>query len=328
MKRLKIITLVLVILQCINCSEKKGAKSDSAFINWSQLKNPVYKHKGWSTKDACMTYKDGYFYIFFSAFYHDRGRERSHVVGIKTKDFMNFSEPMFIWDGRDDGWVGMCSPNITKVDSLYYLTYNSWGDDHPNGMPNQLFYATSKKLEEWNKHQPLARNVTVEDGNPQRAIDAAATRANGKFYLVWKAEQTPQIAVSDSFGETGWSRLGRPTEKWFENSEFINIDGKWNLLVTAHGYEDHVPALIPMINSGQKDSDWLKWGDFNFLKVPEESFNTDNRANASFLVDWRAHDGYFYLLYAGRTENKTHAGRGNNKLGLARSKDLVNWQVP
>jgi hypothetical protein len=323
-----LLIVLLLFLGFFNYSVKIRGKPKNNFIDWEKLKNPVYEHEGWSTKDACMIYKGGYFYIFFSAFYYDRGRERSHVVGIKTKDFLNFSEPMFIWDGRDDGWVGMCSPNITKVDSIYYLTYNSWGDDHSNGMPNQLFYATSKNLEDWDKHQPLARDVTVEDGELQRAIDAAATRANEKFYLAWKAEQTPQIAVCDSLAESGWKTLGRPTDKWFENAEFIKIDDKWHLLATAHGDEDHIPALSAMIGKGDEDSDWLNWGAFYFFDIPLESFNTDNRANASFLADWRDHDGYYYLLYAGRTHDNSHAGRGNNKLGLARTRDLVKWYIP
>jgi hypothetical protein len=59
-----------------------------------------------------------------------------------------------------------------------------------------------------------------------------------------------------------------------------------------------------------------------------ENFNTDNVANACFRADWREYDGHFYMIYCGRTEGKSHLGRGNNKLGLARSKELINWQAP
>lgn len=300
-------------------------------MDWENMDNPVYFHEGWSTKDACMTYRDGTFYVFFSAFFFDEGRERSHVSAVKTKDFQTFSEPLFIWDGMDDGWIGMCSPNITRVDDTYYLTYNSWGDDHPNGSPNQLFYAESKDLENWDKHKPLATNVTVdEDGGPRRAIDAAVTYDRGKYYLVWKAVQTPQIAWSNCMGADGWTTLGRPIGSWFENGEFLKIDGRWHMLVTANppGTKAHLPHLVPMINDGSKVAHWLGWGQMQLLDIPQEEFNTNRRANASFLADWREHDGYFYLLYAGRTESESHLGRGDNKLGLARSKDLKNWTVP
>jgi hypothetical protein len=39
------------------------------FIDWDNLKNPVYQYKNWSIKDSCMAYHDETFYIFFSAFF-------------------------------------------------------------------------------------------------------------------------------------------------------------------------------------------------------------------------------------------------------------------
>ena len=39
-------------------------------------------------------------------------------------------------------------------------------------------------------------------------------------------------------------------------------------------------------------------------------------------------DGFFYLLYAGTDEVSSYEGRGHVKLGLARSRDLVTWEVP
>ena len=87
-------------------------------------------------------------------------------------------------------------------------------------------------------------------------------------------------------------------------------------------------VAMTMKGSGKKPEDWLEWHPPTVLKVPQEGFNTYHRSNAAFLADWREYDGYFYLLYAGTTEGKTHAGRGNNKLGLARSQDLKTWSAP
>lgn len=297
--------------------------SREPFIDWENLSNPVYSHPGWSTKDACMAYRDGWFYVFFSAFFHEDGRERSHVVGVKTRDFKTFSEPLFIWRGEDEGWTGMCSPNITRVGDVYYLTYNSWGDKFLK--PNQLFYATSRDLEHWDKGKPLARNITWG----RRAIDAAVAHEGGKYYLVWKEFQTPKAAWSRSMGADGWHRLGKVPPDWFENGEFIKIDNEWHLMCTAGKLRgSHYPALRKMQGTGRKDSDWTRWGEFTKLDIPVEDFNTDETANAAFLADWREHDGHFYLIYAGRTEGDSHLGRGNNKLGLARSRDLENWEVP
>lgn len=289
-------------------------------LPWSQLKNPVYAREGWSVKDACMAWHRGSLYLFVSAFFESRGRERSHVVGVTTPDLQTFSDPFFLWSGEDDGWTGLCSPNLSTVGNKYVLTLNSWGEAHPNGQPNQLLYSSSTDLEEWSPLQALASDLT----RGQRAIDAALTEAYDSLYLVWKEQQTPQLAVAKQLGGP-WRRLGRPTSGWFENAQGIQIDDAWQLLVTG---PDHLPYLMKMKSSGIDPSHWLEWEEPRRLEIPEETFNTNNQANAAFLADWRDRDGYFYLLYAGRTEDRSHAGRGNNKLGLARSKDLHTWHVP
>ncbi len=311
----KTLMFLITILCTVGCAGEN-------FIDWHQLKNPVYQHQNWSTKDACMACsKDNdTFYLFFSAFYHDRDRVRSHVVGIKTKDFKNFSDPLFIWDGRKDGWIGMCSPDITKIHGTYYLTYNSWGDKE--GKPNQLFYASSKDLETWQKHIPLAKDITTGT----RAIDAALAYENKRYYLVWKEKQSPNIAYSENV-QGPWKRLGTLNLGWFENAEFIKINDKWHLLATAANGQ-HSPHMACLKRSAQNPEHWTKWHKFRKLKIPAEEFNSQQTANAAFLADWTDHDGYFYMIYAGRTEDKSHAGRGNNKLGLARSKNLVKWQIP
>ncbi len=289
-------------------------------FDWAKLQNPIYSHPGWSVKDACWGWHGDWLYLFFSAFFVSRGQERSHVVSVKTQDLLTFSDPLFIWDGAAEGWSGLCSPNLSLVEKTHVLTFNSWGEEHPNGQTNQLFYATSTDLESWTSPQPLAKNLT----QGQRAIDAALTKTDDKLYLVWKEQQTPQLAVAHQL-DGPWNRLGTPSGGWFENAQLLQINGHWHLLMTG---PDHAPYLMQMTGNGEQDQDWLTWAPPRRLEIPEESFNTDEPANAAFLADWRLLDGYFYLLYAGRTEGKTHAGRGNNKLGVARSKNLQSWHVP
>jgi len=306
---------ILMLGGILSCQQHAAGRG---FLPWEELENPVYRHEGWSTKDACMVYKDGTFYLFFSAFFQDEGRERSHVVEVKTRDFRHYSKPLFIRRGEEDGWIGMASPNISTDGGRYYLTYNSWGDK--DGQPNQLFYAVSNDLEHWEKDKPLAKNQT----QGVRAIDAAATSADGRMTLAWKKRQTPQISRADNFESREWHNLGDPGLGWFENGEFIQLDDHWYLLATAGA--GHLPNLARMQGTGDSSGDWLGWSDFRTLRIPaQQGFNTHDRANAGFLADWRQYDGYYYLLYAGNTEGETHAGRGDNTLGLARSKDLKTW---
>lgn len=321
-QKIFIFMLFSIGLFLIGCTPKSG--SVERFIPWNDLENPIYSHKGWSTKDACMIYKDNTFYLFFSAFFEDEGRIRCHISGVKTQDFRTFSEPLFIWRGKEGGWIGMASPDINKFGDTYYLTYNSWGDK--KGQVNQLFYATSKDLENWENNKPLATNITAGI----RAIDAAVTFNNNYYYLIYKEKQKPIIAYSNTMGAEGWTKIGTPAGGWNENGQFINIDGNWYLMSTVRGFikDQHSPRLAQMVGDGSDPNDWLNWNNYIHINVPEENFNTNEKANAASITDWRQYDGHFYLLYAGRTEDKSFLGRGNNKLAIARSKDLKEWRVP
>lgn len=292
--------------------------SATAFIDWASLKNPVYQRDHWSVKDASMIYHEesATFYLFFSAFFEEDGKISSHVASVKTKDFKTFSEPLFVWSGSEVGRKGLAAPEVFRDGDRFVLTYNSWGDKFLK--PNQLFFATSPDLEHWEKHRPLAKDLT----RGKRAIDAAMIRYNGKYILNYKTGrlfQKSRIATSDSLSGP-WTYLGRPIREWMENGELLVIGSELHLMMTGEG---HFPYLSKLLSD-----DFLHWSTPEVLTVPAEAFNTLDRANSGHLKDWRGHDGYFYLLYAGTTEGNSYLGRGDNKLGLARSKDLVNWEVP
>ncbi len=309
----------LLIALCLSAvCATAGARKP--FIDWANLRNPVYSHPGWSVKDASMVYDRGWFYIFFSAFYHDAGKERSHVSAVRTRDFREFSEPLFVWSGREDGWEGAASPDVVRHKGRYYMTFNTWGDKP--GKPNQLMYATSTDLVHWTGFLPLAADITAG----VRSIDAAVAFDRGRVMLVYKREQTPQVATAPRIDSPQWDSVGRPMgDTWFENAQFIRIDGRWWMLATHKG---HKPYLSRIDGDGSDPRHWLRYGEPGPCVVPKEGFNTSDLSNAASLCDFRSRDGYFYLLYAGTTENKSHAGRGDNTLALARSKDLVTWEVP
>ncbi len=299
----------------------------SDFIDWKSLHNPVLSYPNWSIKDSAMAYRDGVFYVFFSAFYEDRGQIRSHVVEVSTRDFKTYSQPIFNFDGEEDGWLGMCSPDVQQIGDQYVMTFNSWGDKP--GKMNALFYETSSDLTHWSKMKPVAAELTAG----LRVIDAAIAHTGDGYYATWKEGQRgmkPRMAFANSldgpfhFVKSGFPELlmkdGKDDGLIHENYEFLQIDGRWRLLTTD--YNPPSPRLYTLENP----SDWLKWGQGYEFKIPVESFNTDNVANAAALYDWRGNDGFFYLIYAGRTERATYLHRGWNRIGLARSKDLIHWQ--
>jgi hypothetical protein len=299
------------------------------FIDWQSLGNPILSYPNWSIKDAAMAYRDGTFYVFFSAFYPERGQVRSHVVEVSTRDFKHFSEPIFNFDGEEEGWIGMCSPDVQRLGGKFVMTFNSWGDKP--GKPNLLFYMTSEDLIHWSQRQTLARNLTQD----KRVIDAALAEADGGYYLIWKegtqGHMKPRLAFAAALDQPfkfvgdGFPALlmadGNDNGLTHENYEFVHMKGKWYLLTTDYNPEG------PYLYQLDPGSGWLKWTQGYRLQTPKEKFNTDHRDNAAALYDWRQYDGYYYLIYGGRTEGKTFAGRGWNQLGLSRSKDLIHWSA-
>ena len=77
---------------------------------------------------------------------------------------------------------------------------------------------------------------------------------------------------------------------------------------------------------------WQRWTQVRELAIPAQPWNdgellSHERANAAFLIDDRQTDGAFYLLYAGSTEVTSFEGRGHARLGIARSRDLIEWEA-
>lgn len=319
-------TLFGILLAAMFCGLAQPAQKP--FIDWKSLHNPILSYPNWSIKDVAMAYQGGVFYVFFSAFYEDGGQIRSHVVEVSTRDFKAYSDPIFNFDGQEDGWIGMCSPDVQRVGKEYVLTFNSWGDKP--GKFDALFYMKSADLVHWSKRFPLAADFTAG----RRVIDAALAEADGGYYLIFKEGlkgMKPRMGFGKSldgpfkFAGSGQPSLlmadGKENGLIHENYEFLRIDGKWHLLTT-----DYTPPHAYLYTL-EDNSRWLNWTQGYQLNIPQEHFNTDNLDNAGALYDWRAHDGYFYFIYAGREERATYLKRGWNRLALARSKDLVHWMV-
>lgn len=330
MTRLKMAVLFLLIVSSLS---QMAANQSTPFIDWQALQNPILSYPAWSIKDAAMAHRKGVFYVFFSAFYYDESQVRSHVVEVTTKDFKKFSKPILNVNGIEDGWIGMCSPDVQQLYGQYVMTFNSWGDKP--GKPNKLFFMTSSDLIHWSGRHTLGLNLT-DDGTEHRVIDAALASADGGYYLLYK-DQTPGVPkrprlafgkslvggfhyVGDGFPELDMAD-GKENGKIHENYEFVRIKGKWFVVST-----DYPPQSVEIYSQGSQNQ-WLKWIGGYELSIPLEGFNRDNLDNAAALYDWRKYDGYFYLLYSGRNEAASYAKRGWNQLALSRSKDMVHWQA-
>lgn len=113
-------------------------------------------------------------------------------------------------------------------------------------------------------------------------------------------------------------------------------EGRWRMIATARdprrpidfGYmESHEPFVYELRGEGTTLEEWTEWVGKRQLQVPREEWNSLMHANSAYLCNWREHDGHFYLFYAG-TNQPTEEGRGHGRIGVVRSRDLVEWKLP
>jgi len=301
-------------------------QEDEWKIDWANLKNPILARDDACLKNPAVVYDNGYFYLFIHSWIY------------RTRDFKTYEEFQF-FQGAVFG-----SPNIIKHNDTWYIVFQK---NHPNiDSPLRLFCSTSKDLIHWTEPMHLVPN---EKEPKEREIDGALAVADGHFILGYKADQKFYVTFSventvggkwiepkrASAGEGPW-----PLEEivtWAEDFQFIKIDGKWRMIATGMLYGippieytwGHEPYIYEMKSSSPENlADWTEWVSKTRLEIPYEDWNIVMHANSAHLCDWRKYDGYFYLFYAGANDFWSFNRRGHGKIGVARSRDLVTWEVP
>jgi hypothetical protein len=319
-------------------SDDRGASG--AFIAWSRLRNPILSAPDRALKDVAVSYDASArrFYIFTSTrFAPDDPESATKVPAFySTQDFVAFDT--FTVANLISGGGGPGSPDVTRFGARWHMVFQR---STPAG-GDVLALSTSADLQNWTTPVALAPDVMSP---ALRNIDGALAERDGYFYLGWKRIQ--QFVVTRSVeraldGQWLPARAASAAGEFAENFQFLAVDGAWRLLATGRDpgpYRcdkpiyafytcDHEPFLYRMDGDGSDLDHWTRWVDKTYLHIPFEDWNTVMHANSAFLADWRQHDGYFYLFYAGSDDGDSFQLRGHGKIGVARSRDLVEWRVP
>jgi hypothetical protein len=305
--------------QCV----PSGAQRGDATVAWERLRNPVFATDH-MTKDQTIRLIDGRWHLFFSEMV-DEEKRTGHVT----------STDMVRWTPAPPA-DRFGSPDITRArDGKYVITLQL--PDPKNPDLRKIYYRTASNPEgPWSEPAQLVPAL-FED---ERIIDSAIAHTASGLFLLFKrglhdsVVQHDELAYSPSGSLDGpWQHLGQPDLPWSENFELLPIDGVWHVLVTT--IPIHHPALFRLAGPPADPQSWLHWTQVSQFDIPQEDWNrgetpgiTHETANSAYLCDARELDGYWYLLYAGSTELTTFDGRGHAKIGLARSRDLVRWDVP
>jgi hypothetical protein len=297
--------------------------ADGATIPWAQLRNPIYSLADAAAKDVAVRLVDGRWRLLFSDVREDPFRFR---IGLSSSADLLAWSPVEVWDQPEVG--GVASPDVTRDrDGSYVVTYNSHTTDVDGG-GTKLYARTSTDFGRWLAPQRLAPGVRPAPGD--RLIDAALAHTDAGLFLGYNYQSDRFEVAWSSSGSVGgpWRLLGEADTGPLENYQFLLIDGVWHVLGTT--IPVHHEVLYRLAGPPERPESWLHWTFVRELAVPSEAWNhpPGEVANAAYLCDARPLDGHWYLFYAGSTELERFGGRGHAQVGVARSKDLVHWDVP
>lgn len=312
-------------------------------IDWSDLRNPILSATNAGEKDQVMVWFDGKWHMVYSYVRNDP----SIPGGVEWDIATSSSRNMATWTSPDpwpaqQGVLGVAAPQLVKdPDGGFVVTYQS-DPGQKDGDQDRLYYRTTENFVTWSRPHPLAQSLATTPGD--RMIDGSLAWTPEGLILGFKAgsegsQQAFEIAWSPSGSLNGpWKYVGKPdivvNDDTVERYEFLSLEGTWHLMATSNVLDQ--PWLFKLAGNPKDPSGWLDWTGGYELDVPKAAWDTGSGissvtyewANASFLCNASSEDGYYYLLYAGSNELSQFGGWGHAKIGIARSRNLVDWQVP
>jgi hypothetical protein len=315
-------------------------------VDWSALSNPVFSDVRGGVKDEAVVADGPTWHLLFSYVTDDAslpGGVRWDIAGATSPDMAHWSQ-LSVWP-HQPGVLGVASPDVVRDPTGNYLvTYQSDpGSSGAGGAQDRLFYRTSRDLETWSPPHPLAASLAPQPSD--RMIDGALVFTGHDLLLGFKYSSPTQPAVFElARSTTGmpmgpWVLVGRPditvNGDTVENYEFLTLAGRWRLVATSNTLDE--PWLFTLAGDSRTAAGWLRWTGGNQLSVPSQPFNSGpgissvgyEHANSAFICDASARPGhYYYLFYAGSPELVRYGGWGHAEIGVARSTDLLHWQVP
>lgn len=326
-----------------------------AQVSWAHLRNPILSEPTAGVKDQALVWANGQWHMLFSYVTNDvptKGAEDWNVASATSPDLVQWSVPS-PWPIQA-GVNGVASPDIVRNPSgTFVVTYDS-NPDVVDGAQSKLYYRTSNDLVQWSAPEPLALSLHPAPGD--RMIDAALAYMGHGLILGYKYGTTTgstsqhfEIVWSPSGSLQGpWTYVGRPdivvNGDTIENFEFVAAAGRWDLVATSNVFDQPWIFTLAISSDPATASSWLHWTKARMLVIPGQSWDSGpglssvgfEHANSVFLCDVRTDTpggtdrgaGYYYLTYSGSDELTHFGGWGHAEIGIARSTDLVHWQVP
>jgi hypothetical protein len=303
--------------------------SQSALL---KLKSPIL-FKGDSVtayRNPAVLYFDKMFYLFFSIVEVEKdGKIFDYTAWSVSKDLVTWSKPEKITP-RDQK-LNYCAPgNVIRYRDEWILCLQTY--PRPDLYINQpvrygdatsrIFIMRSKDLVKWSEPELLkvkGPNVTEEEMG--RIIDPYLVEdkdEKGKYWCFYKQKG---VSMSYSYDLKNWTFFGST-----ESGENVCVLVENNEYVLLHS-----PANGIGILKSKDLKTWSEWG--NLITLGQDRWNwARGRITAGVVVNMKDVKGFEnYLMFfhgSGPLKEKDGDFDKNASIGIAWSKDLVNWTWP
>lgn len=302
-------------------------------FNWSGLRNPVFSYQETDVRDPSTIYYQGKFYLYFT---HDLRpdlpwitEERWATDLVITEDFLSYSSPKRVAPAP------YCSPgNILNYKDTWYMVVQYYGKPPK---PANLCLTKSNNLLDWSYPETIHTWQPEHKWSNNRLIDPFIVKKGEDFFLFYSGHEHK--------GETCMQHIGYAVSKdliaWDDkslNEPVLKAEEDFELDDGKHGGVENIVILqkeklyYMVYSAGMRNQktaiavseDLVHWTKNGLISLPVEEWD-EAEHGAPYIIDGKEWgEPYYYMWYQGRTKK----GRKAVSIGVARSKDLYNWEIP
>lgn len=296
-------------------------------IDWEGISNPIIDTGSrLARRDPALYFYNDTFYLFHTAVEYKKFQYVFYLEVATSKNLIDWSVPKRVIKSSK----GFSSPgNVFKAKGLFNLciqTYPVPRFKQYASEQSRLWLIQSEDLMNWSEPQILKeQGAQVEWSKSQRQIDPFIIEHEHKYYCYYKTSGNIGALISNDLFY--WEELSKDKPILSRNQlpDHASIE---NICIIKEKVDntDFIMFFSPCRRERgvgvAKSIDLIHWEFIHYLNLPKFKWAA-SRPTAPSVIDLRAECGKWLMAF--------HADRGlphGGALGLAWSKDLVNWEFP
>ncbi len=283
-------------------------------VPWDTLRGPLVDRPGESLSDVSVRFTVGQWHLFASRLTVATGRrDVVHLVSVDTTRW-SLAEAIDLPTA-----AGLATPDLTRDDDGRFLLTAS--EVAADGATPTTWAWRSDDLSTWDAPEAF----DPEQGTGLERATSAVTLGHAALGLI-------AMSTEDSEPWVSVSRTGEIDGLWAPSAagpslvlpRFLRLGEGWSVLGSQRAGRG--PAISALTGDEDTARGWLSWGAPQPLSIPTQTWNLGVPATGASLCDARGIDGFAYLFFAASDTADFVAGHG--VIGLARSRDLLTWELP